>query len=86
MEGQEAFIRVRGPGAIVAADVDSYRRAGRVSTAELQQMQAGGQIFLVPNGTRVRVLEVTPEYSRVQILSGEHTGKVGLVPPSFVQR
>lgn len=83
MEGQEAFIRVSGPSAIVAADIASYRVASRVSPAELQQMEAGGKVFLVPNGTRIRVLEVTPEYTRVQVLS---TGKAGLVPPAFVQR
>lgn len=85
MEGQEAAIRVNGPSAIVAVDIASYRAAGQVSTAELQQMQVSGTVFLVPNGTRVLVLEVTAQYSRIQVLSGEHTGKAGLVPPAFVQ-
>jgi hypothetical protein len=52
----------------------------------LSLLIATQKVFLVPQGTSVRILEVQETASRclVRILEGEHYGKTALVPLKFL--
>lgn len=91
MEGQDArLVSTSGSPIIVAADDASFNavagaaQAGNVATS--LRLIDQGRAFLATSGTQVRVLEVGATRTQVQVLSGEHQGKRGLVTPSFVQR
>ena len=86
VDGQEAFIRVDTPSAIVALDMAALQQAAAgVSGETLLAMEADGRIFLVGNGTRVRVVYADARAYHVQIIDGDSAGKQGYTPASFVQ-
>ena len=86
IDGQEAFIRVDTPSAIVALDMAALQQAAAgVSGETLLAMEADGRIFLVGNGTRVRVVYADARAYHVQIIDGESAGKQGYTLASFVQ-
>jgi hypothetical protein len=85
IDGQEAFIRVDTPSAIVALDMVALQQAAAVRGETLLAMEADGRIFLVRNGTRVRVVYADARAYHVQIIDGESAGKQGYTPASFVQ-
>ncbi len=77
----------RGPAfALVSVDEESAAERERLDAANddvgLSLLIAAQKLFLVANGTPVRILEVQEPMSRcqVRILEGEHYGKTALVP------
>src|SRR5215831_2557899 len=72
--------------ALVSVDQESAIEKERLDAANddvgVSLLIAAQKLFLVGNGTQVRVLEVQPSASRclVRILEGEHYGKTALVP------
>lgn len=87
IEGQEAFIRVDTPYAIVARDMVALEEvAAGVSGETVLAMETAGRIYRVGNGTRVRVLNAAARAYHIQIIDGEHAGKTGYTAATFVQR
>jgi hypothetical protein len=91
IEGQEGKITVSsGPVAIVAADAAAYDAqiadAQTTDTTGLQARLAQGRVFLVPKGTRVLILAVDGSRYQLRVLEGQHAGKTGFVPLTFVQK
>jgi hypothetical protein len=85
IEGMDGHLQSGGDKVLVARDqaaLDTLRTAG---TAQLADLDARGQVFLTPAGTRILVLDAGATY-RVQILDGEHVGAIGYVPAAFVTR
>jgi DNA-binding winged helix-turn-helix (wHTH) protein len=72
--------------ALVSVDEESAAERERLDAANddvgLSLLIAAQKLFLVSNGTQVRILEVQETTSRcqVRILEGEHYGKTALVP------
>lgn len=77
--------------ALVAADEEAAVEKGKLDAANddvgVSLLIAAQKLFLVANGTQVRILEVQQSSSRclVRILDGEHYGKTALVPLSVVE-
>ena len=82
--GKEAF-------ALVCVDEQSAAERERLNTANddvgLSLLIAAQKVFLVGDGTPVRVLEVQETMCRcqVRILEGEHYGKTALVPLGWIE-
>jgi len=51
----------------------------------LSDMFYSGEVWLIPSGTRFRVIEMRSTYE-VRILGGEHEGKSGFVSSSYVRK
>ena len=51
----------------------------------LSDMFNAGEVWLIPSGTRFRVIEMRSTYE-VRILGGEHKGKSGFVSSSYVRK
>lgn len=86
IEGWEGHIRPTGADTLAARSLPTFDRLGSVSASELNEMISANNVFLIPNGTRVRVLELQVPRTRVRFLDGEHIGDEGWVFTEFVQR
>ncbi len=53
---------------------------------KLDQLRQSGDIVLVPRGTRVRVLGVSADRTRIEILDGAYADMTGYVPSRYVRR
>ena len=77
--------------ALVCADEESAAEKEKLEAANddlgTSLLIAAQRLFLVANGTQIRVLEVDESASRcvVRILDGEHYGKTALVPLLWVE-
>ena len=77
---------------LVAVDEESAAEREKLGAANddvgLSLLIAAQKLFLVSNGTPIRILEVQETASRflVRILEGEHYGKTALVPLKWVTR
>lgn len=82
IEGQTAFIRTPSGGPVLIA-VDQAALDEAAGGGDAEAMQRGGRIFLVPSGTRVRVIDADARGYTVELLDG--TGRRGETAASFVQ-
>jgi hypothetical protein len=85
LEGEEARLVTGAPRVIVGRTQEALNAAGAVTVAELSELEQNGQVFVVANRTRVRVITLGAPYTLIQILDGEHAGSRGYVPTGFVQ-
>lgn len=53
---------------------------------QLEQLRKNGQVLLAPSGTRVRVIGIDADRTRILILDGPYANATGYVPPSYVHR
>jgi hypothetical protein len=58
-----------------AADDEMNSAIGANDTMGLQQMVAAGKVLQVKNGTKVLVIDLTSDETRVRILEGEYAGQ-----------
>lgn len=86
VDGQIGHIAATGPSTLAARDIATYDLIAKSGTERLAAFLADDRIFLVANGTRVKVLEVSAPRTHVQILDGAHTGEDGWVLTTFVQQ
>jgi hypothetical protein len=66
---------------------DQFLRASaRRDTQGQMELALSGEVFLVPNGTRVLVLDYGFAKHQVRLLDGPHAGASGWVPREWVQQ
>jgi DNA-binding winged helix-turn-helix (wHTH) protein len=76
--------------ALVSVDEEAAAEREKLDAASddvgLSLLIAAQKLFLVPNGTQVRILEVqaTTSCCQVRILEGEHYGKTALIPFQWI--
>jgi hypothetical protein len=82
IDGQTAFIRTPSGGPALFA-VDQAALDEAVKGGDTEGMLKAGRIFLVPNGTRVKVIDADARGYTVELLDG--TGRRGETAATFVQ-
>lgn len=87
--GSEARLIVDSGTVLVAADEAAYKRFLTLAVADdtlgIADMVMQGQAFLVPNGTKVKVIDSGFARREVRILEGEHFGRSGWVAYEFLR-
>lgn len=92
IEGQEARLTVPGGKVLFSRDLPTFEQVTKLNMAadadaqELDRLSKIGAVFLVADGTRVRVLDANVQHYQVQIIDGEHAGAIGYVPAAFVKK
>jgi len=87
--GEEGFLSASSANVVVPVTQQDLDRAIELGVANddlgIAQMVATGHAFIVPQNTRVKVIQTTMTTTEVRILSGDFTGKSGWVPKEFVK-
>ncbi|HJY86266.1 MAG TPA: hypothetical protein VKE24_05455 [Candidatus Acidoferrales bacterium] len=87
--GSLAELSDDGPLLRIASDENTFEQASKAEAAKdeqrLEELLRSEKIFLVPNGTKVRVLNVDGTKAGIKILEGPHMNRVGHVPVGWVK-
>ena len=79
----------RSGAVAVATSESAATEFGKLAVANdttgISQMVLAGQLFMAPQGTRVRVIERGFGRKRVRVLDGELAGRDGWVPSDWVR-
>ena len=73
----------------IASDEETFEQATKAEATKdeprLGELLRSEKIFLVPNGTKVRVLDVGWTNAKIKILEGPYMNRVGHVPVGWVK-
>ena len=73
----------------IASDENTFEQASKAEAAKdeqrLEELLRSEKIFLVPNGTKVRVLNVGGTKAEIKILEGPYMNRVGHVAVGWVK-
>lgn len=87
--GQEGHLDNGGDTAFVAADDAAFDELTKAASAGdqvgIRELVRGGRVFLVPQNTRILVIENGVFSVRIRVLDGLQKDKAGWVPAEFVK-
>jgi hypothetical protein len=73
----------------IASDEETFEQATKAEATKdqprLDELLRSEKIFLVPNGTKVRVLDLGWTNAKIKILEGPYMNRVGRVPIGWVK-